>query len=168
MTSESKKNTLENILLAAQHEFAVAGFDGARIDRIAREASVTKQLIYHYFQTKDQLYKMTLESMAGGMELPLDVEIYRQLNASDAMALVIRRITEEYVKHSSYATLTLDQSLHHAAHITERSRFIPNMRYINSEIVKPILERGVQTGEFSPDLDTRFTFSLIFQIAAGC
>lgn len=168
MTSESKQNTLENILLAAQHEFSVAGFDGASIERIAREANVTKQLIYHYFQTKDQLYKMTLESMAGSMALPLDADVYRQLAVDEAMALVIRRITEEYVKNASYAALTLDQSLHHGAHITERSQFIPNMRFVNAEIVQPILERGIRAGEFSPELDTRFAYCLIFQIASGC
>ncbi len=168
MSGASKKNTLEKILQAAQNEFSTAGFDCASIERIAREANVTKQLIYHYFQTKDQLYKRTLESLAVSMELPLDAELYRQLNPSEAMTLVIKRITEEYVKHSSYATLTLDQSLHRGAHITEQSQFIPNMRYINSEIVQPILERGMQASEFSADLDTRFIYCLVFHIASGC
>ncbi len=43
------------ILEAAAAEFAERGFDGARVDAIARRAGVNKALIYYYFDNKEAL-----------------------------------------------------------------------------------------------------------------
>ena len=45
-----------SILAAATEEFASAGFAGGRVERIAKSARVNKQLIFHYFRSKDDLY----------------------------------------------------------------------------------------------------------------
>ncbi len=45
----------ENILDAAQRVFCTKGFSGASIRDIAREAGITEGLIYHYFESKDNL-----------------------------------------------------------------------------------------------------------------
>ncbi|MFD9045102.1 TetR family transcriptional regulator, partial [Streptomyces bottropensis] len=45
--------TKSRILQAAAAEFAAYGFAGARVDRIAKAASVNKNLIYIYFTNKD-------------------------------------------------------------------------------------------------------------------
>lgn len=47
----------ERILDAARSEFAEKGFDGARVDEIAKRAEVNKALIYYYFKGKDELLK---------------------------------------------------------------------------------------------------------------
>jgi AcrR family transcriptional regulator len=44
------------ILSAARSEFARYGFAGARVERIADAADVNKQLIFHYFRSKEGLY----------------------------------------------------------------------------------------------------------------
>lgn len=43
------------ILKAAEEIFAEEGFDGARVDEIARRAGVNKALIYYYFESKEQI-----------------------------------------------------------------------------------------------------------------
>lgn len=45
----------ERILRAAQAIFAQKGFDGARVDEIARAAGVNKALIYYYFKSKEEI-----------------------------------------------------------------------------------------------------------------
>lgn len=50
----------DRLLEAAIEEFADHGRMGARIDRIALRARVNKQLIYHYFRSKDGLYVAAL------------------------------------------------------------------------------------------------------------
>jgi AcrR family transcriptional regulator len=51
------------LLKAATFEFAERGFAGARIDEIARRAKLNKQLIYHYYGGKQQLYAAVLTDM---------------------------------------------------------------------------------------------------------
>jgi TetR/AcrR family transcriptional regulator len=55
------------ILRAAVAEFAEYGIDGARTDRIAREARVNKALLYYYFKDKDALYEVVLDQVFSGM-----------------------------------------------------------------------------------------------------
>lgn len=55
MTREMTENTKQRILEAAAHEFASKGFDGARVDEIARSAGVNKALIYYYYKNKEEL-----------------------------------------------------------------------------------------------------------------
>lgn len=52
----------QRILDAARAEFAEKGFDGARVDGIARRAEVNKALIYYYFKGKDELLQELLRT----------------------------------------------------------------------------------------------------------
>lgn len=54
--SDSKARILE----AARAEFSERGFDGARVEGIARRAEVNKALIYYYFKSKDELLQELL------------------------------------------------------------------------------------------------------------
>jgi len=48
------------IVTAARAEFARYGFAGARIDRIAKEASASKERLYAYFADKQALFEAVL------------------------------------------------------------------------------------------------------------
>ncbi|MCJ8012526.1 TetR/AcrR family transcriptional regulator [Paenibacillus sp. KQZ6P-2] len=52
---EKDINTREKILKIATKIFAEKGFDGARVDEIAKQAGVNKALIYYYFESKKKL-----------------------------------------------------------------------------------------------------------------
>ena len=47
--------TRETILKVAEKLFAKKGFDGSRVDEIAKKANVNKALIYYYFKSKEDL-----------------------------------------------------------------------------------------------------------------
>jgi AcrR family transcriptional regulator len=54
------QRTRERILDAAAREFAQRGFDGTVLSAIARRARVSKQLILHYFASKEKLFRVVL------------------------------------------------------------------------------------------------------------
>jgi len=54
-------STKKSLLNAAEVEFAAKGFDGARLQNIARAAGVQQALIHHYFDDKDGLYRAVVE-----------------------------------------------------------------------------------------------------------
>jgi len=58
--SESAK---EAILNAAEKAFSEKGFDGARVDQIAKEAGVNKALLYYYFKSKKGLMNALYERL---------------------------------------------------------------------------------------------------------
>ncbi|GLC29192.1 TetR/AcrR family transcriptional regulator [Clostridium omnivorum] len=52
---EKSKEAKTKILKAAEAIFAEKGFDGARVDEIAKKAKVNKALLYYYFENKEKL-----------------------------------------------------------------------------------------------------------------
>lgn len=58
--SRDPRRTRERILSAALKEFAANGFAGARVDAIARRASINKRMLYHYFGNKKHLFREVL------------------------------------------------------------------------------------------------------------
>ena len=86
----ASEGTRDVLLRAARSAFAQGGLEGARVDDIARRAGINKQLVYHYFGSKDGLYMAVLEQVYRDIrqeetELALDA-----LPAEEAM----RRLVE--------------------------------------------------------------------------
>ena len=53
--------TRRKILDAARREFGMHGLQGARVEAIARRARVNKGLIFYYFQSKEELFRVLSE-----------------------------------------------------------------------------------------------------------
>ena len=51
-----KRNTIRRLIETARLEFAEKGLAGVRMEELAREAGITKQLIYHYYGSKEGLF----------------------------------------------------------------------------------------------------------------
>lgn len=82
-----KEQRPQEILQAALECFAANGFEGTRLDDVARRAGITKGTIYVYFANKEQLFAATLREktdpvfahLAGLMDRPAGpaIEILR-------------------------------------------------------------------------------------------
>src|SRR6266700_1747598 len=73
--TRNPERSRERILVAAFKEFAAKGFAGARVDTIARRASINKRMLYHYFGDKKGLFREVLrrkiaERQAWGVATP--------------------------------------------------------------------------------------------------
>lgn len=58
MDSDNGTITRQTILAAALRVFADRGYDGARMDEIARTGAVNKSLIYYYFKSKREIFEV--------------------------------------------------------------------------------------------------------------
>jgi AcrR family transcriptional regulator len=77
VTSRDPERSKERILIAALKEFSERGFAGARVDVIARRAAINKRMLYHYFGSKEGLFRAVLrrkiaERQAGNAATPED------------------------------------------------------------------------------------------------
>jgi len=50
----------QRILKQALHEFSAYGYAGARMDRIARKAKISKRMLFYYFKSKAHLFEVVL------------------------------------------------------------------------------------------------------------
>lgn len=68
--SAPARSRRDDILAAAIREFGAAGFAGARMERIATTARVNKQLLFHYFDSKDGLLVAALDRILPRFAVP--------------------------------------------------------------------------------------------------
>lgn len=101
LKKEEKRNA---ILSAASKTFLKNGYLGTSMDMIAHEAEVTKQTVYRYFESKELLFKTTLENQRASSENHFQEE----LNRTD---------THEALTHFAVAFLELHMSEKHLAGI---------------------------------------------------
>ena len=57
----------DRLLTSAAAEFAARGFDGAKVDRIAKRARVNKAMLYYHFASKAALYREILRDVFGSV-----------------------------------------------------------------------------------------------------
>jgi AcrR family transcriptional regulator len=95
------EKTKRLLLDAAVEEFAAHGFQGARVDRVAKSAGVNKERIYQYFGNKEQLFATVLDcelkKLAGAV--PLTPEAAADLPGH------VGRIYDYHVAHPHFARL---------------------------------------------------------------
>jgi TetR/AcrR family transcriptional regulator len=135
------------IVAAATREFAECGFDGGRIDAIARAAGVNKALLYYYFPNKRELYR--------GLVLDHIGDLGRRLAAVDDPARppdeVLRRMAGVFVELSAarpFAPLLLVREILNGwGHL--RDEDFPVLLAQAGPIVGTV-GRGVESGAFRP------------------
>lgn len=63
MTQKKIDTSIDKILKAARQLFVAHGFEGTSMGEIAKAADVNKSLLYHYFATKEALWKQCKENI---------------------------------------------------------------------------------------------------------
>lgn len=61
MSEKLKPNKEQQILVAAEQEFLIKGYDGARTINIAKRAGVTHAMLHYYFRTKEKLFERIID-----------------------------------------------------------------------------------------------------------
>ena len=140
------------LLAAAVAEFAEKGFAGARVDVIAQRAGVNKQLVYHYFQNKQGLYQVALESVyaeirARESELSLDA-----LEPAEAMARLVGFSFDYLNEHPEFMALLTDENRNRGSHLKASPR-LKQMHSPLMEMMRRTLRRGVASGVFRREYD---------------
>lgn len=108
--------TRARIMQAARDEFAARGLAGARIAAIAERAGIVKQLLYHYFASKEVLFEATLQSKYEQHRAALpDLEgpgaaFVRQFRAAYRDPVWIRFLTWEAAEHQDTGRITAEQA----------------------------------------------------------
>src|SRR6185312_10512379 len=136
----------EAILAAALDEFALRGFERARLDDVAKRAGVAKGTIYLYFRDKESLFQELIRAMLA----PL-VAIIEGMGAADVpMARVSEHIVDLFVREV-YETRRKDVV---RLILTEGQRFPHIAEFYYREVlsriiaaVRALLKRAAARGE---------------------
>ncbi|WP_462402676.1 TetR/AcrR family transcriptional regulator [Pseudomonas sp. Marseille-QA0332] len=143
--------TRENILKVATQEFAEHGYDGASIEAIVLCCQISKNLIYHYFDSKEGLFIEVMERAYGAMR-----ERQNELTLSGDPVRDMRELVEKSIQHfidqPDFHLLLSTENLHKAAHI-RKSKVISQMFNPLRAALSEILQQGKDQGVFRQDAD---------------
>lgn len=150
--SASNETTREVLLAAAREAFASRGLEGARVDDIARRAKINKQLVYHYFGSKDGLYTAVLEGMYREIREQEQALELSAIPAEEAMRRLVEFSFDYIAKHPEFIALLADENAHQGRHLRDSSD-VEEMNRPIIDLIRKTLERGTVEGVFRKGLD---------------
>jgi TetR/AcrR family transcriptional regulator, fatty acid metabolism regulator protein len=147
------------ILDAAITVFARQGFHSARVSDVAAEAGVAYGLVYHYFDSKDQMLN---ELFSERWQLLLEAS--HEVQESDAsprdkLAGVANFIIESY-RHEPELMKVIIVEVTRAANSFGRTH-LPEIRKAY-DLVAGIVADAQRTGEFRDDVDPNFSAMVFY------
>lgn len=144
--------TKERILNVAFKEFAARGYDGARVDAIVARCKISKNLIYHYFASKEDLFIEVMERAYGAMRKRQNELALSGDDPVADMRDLVEKTIQHFVEQPEFIQLLAMENLHKAAHI-KKSRVIPVIFNPLRTALSNILEKGKAKGVFRQDAD---------------
>ena len=140
------------ILEAAKQEFAARGLAGARVDRIAAQAGANKRMLYYHVGNKEDLYLAVLEGAYAKIrveERSLDLE---HLDPPEAIKTLIDFTWNYFLRNPEFLALLNSENLERAKHL-KRSTKVKSMHSPFVEMIRTVVRRGVESGDFQASVD---------------
>jgi TetR/AcrR family fatty acid metabolism transcriptional regulator len=138
------------LLEAAVKVFAKKGFHAARVGDIAEEAGVAYGLVYHYFDSKEELLETIFRTTWTEMLARVREVEAAGVPASEAVRQVTALLLRTWRRDPDLVRVLVRE-------VTRNQHVQREIEEITAamETLEGIVRRGQETGEFRPDLDPR-------------
>ena len=142
-----KEDRPAEITAAALHVFSEKGYDAARVTDVARQAGISKGLLYLYFKTKEELFKAVIRSFVKPRIAELNAAIDESATATEFLRgpflQVIKQVPESPIR--ILARLLVAEGPKH-----------PDLTaYYSENVILPalaalqrLIRKGIERGEF--------------------
>ncbi|MCC6157253.1 MAG: TetR/AcrR family transcriptional regulator [Deltaproteobacteria bacterium] len=158
------EQTRKRIIEAAEKVFVKKGFDGARVDEIAREAGANKRLLYLYYGNKDDLY---FEVLRINFRRMIDAERASVEPGADPEAhviAIIRHFFRTLAQNTGLARLLAWASLADGRSDARYQQSVDLLREGLGDLLSAV-ELGKTKGQFRGDVDVR---RVAFLLTSAC
>mgnify|MGYP002134080920 FL=1 len=150
--------TQKKILSSARQIFLKKGFSGTSMSQIAKEANVAKALLFHYFKTKEDLWKNVKDEVIGQ-------NIIENLNCvpTDSFEHFIEFIIDaRFTLYGENQDLVLMMNWQRL----EVQEEIAGTTSLPADMWKKELEQFQSKGEINEKIDTTLLQNLIFSLSS--
>jgi TetR/AcrR family transcriptional regulator len=151
-TTRNPEASRAKILQAARDEFVSHGLSGARVDRIAARSGVNKNLIYHYFGSKDALYLAVLEGIYAGLRERQQDKDLRELPPVEGVRRLVQSTFDHFVATPELIRLMSVENIHFGRYLKHSQSIKPLYRGL-LDTIQILLKRGQAESVFRSDVD---------------
>ena len=165
MNKRNPEQTQASILVSATQEFARYGFDGARVDRIVRQAKCNPRMLYHYFGSKQALYIAVLEDVyrrIRGEERALELTT---TDPREGLLRLTRFTWEHFHAQRVFVDITRYENLARGKYIRQSETIATMSSPIIGQLGR-ILDRGIETDVFRHPVDALQLYISIVALSA--
>lgn len=153
----------QRILKTATRLFAKNGFAGTSVDEIVDTTKINKRMVYHYFGSKELLYREALATEYAKLEA---LEI-KTLHAEEPVEKAVTDIVSAYfsflIANPEFVQLLLQENLNHGRNLDKMK--IPLSKSPILELLIRVVESGQKKGTVRMNIDPRF---LLISLIGNC
>ena len=156
------KQTKELILKTAKKLFAKNGLTETTMDDIAKEARIGKGTIYHYFESKEQMYCQIIEDDMAGIKEELVKAMGSESEPDKKLHAYIMTRMMSMLKFSSFYSMFKQDYIDYYGYI---KKAYGKYRDFEAGSIRQCLKDGMEKGMFNvEDLEfTTYTFAQLIQ-----
>lgn len=159
-------DTREKILETAMRLFSVQGYSNTSLSQVAKEANVSKALIFWHFENKEQLFRTAIQRTLE----PYFINVVDELDGLDE-AEQIKRLVDRYygfVAENIYSVkFFLALILREEKHPDDVVGHMNELQRVFSNLLADIIDSGRQKGLFRPTVDPAADAGLLMSALHG-
>jgi TetR/AcrR family transcriptional regulator len=144
--------TWRRILDVATREFSARGYDGARVDHIMQLSKVSKNLIYHYFGSKEKLFIAVLEQAYQGLHEYQNAWPLEVASPTDGIRKLVRSTFKYWRDSPDFIGLLNSENFHKGKHLRKSKLTKAGYGGLLGNIAK-LLKDGENAGDFRSGVD---------------
>lgn len=150
--SRNALRSREAILKTAVSHFVDKGYDGARIDEIVSDTDTSKNLVYHYFRSKEDLYVAVLDRVYDEFSKQRGEAWRGERSPIIGLRKLAGEIFNTLVKMPEMISILNTENLFKAIHLKKLAR-IKEIYHPLLEGIEELLARGEAAGVFRGGID---------------
>lgn len=162
--ASSSAETRARIVDAARRSFAEHGYEATTTRMLAAETGITPGAIYHYFDSKVDIYRAVLEEV--------QARVYESFEAAEVTAdtflgklAAVYECADELNRSDVSLALFLGSARIDRLRDPELSRVLGSTDARGEGFFEAVVDRGIDTGEVDPaDRDTLVSFIRAFNV----
>lgn len=156
--------TRNRLIEAARREFSARGLEGARVHAIASTARINKQLVYHYFKNKEELYTLVLEDAYRRFRRE-NIDEIEKMEPEDAVRYLAELLFDSFKNLRQEIAIIGDENIHKARHVKQSSA-IKEMHRPLARLMGSITTRGQLKGTIRKGIDPIHLFIYLLSISS--
>ena len=167
MTQEERKQkSISKILDAAERQLSRDGIENTDIDKICRNAGLTKGAFYHHFGTKQQFLLGLMDKWINKISAELDPSTFTSLETAQLFNILIDRMQPVFEKAGKQLPVFLELYIK-AINNDSLKEFTAGTYNSFISFFSSIIETGIKRGSIKKDLEPEAGAKILFAIAVG-
>ncbi|MFI0454125.1 TetR/AcrR family transcriptional regulator [Actinomadura sp. 6N118] len=158
-TAAARAERRAELLATAAEVFAEQGYSATTVRKVADAAGILGGSLYYHFDSKESMADEILSTFLDEMWAAYDRVLASGLGARETLEALVVESFRSIDRHRPAVVIYQNESKHLAT--SERFHYLLESRRRFEEMWLSLLDRGIEEGEFRPDLDRSLVYRFI-------